>query len=77
MEKGISRMKARFFRVRFSDNGKGIYHTLAYRDEIEKTCVHLSYDKVTFHWYLVSAEDGGRDFGSKADPRQGGRGSSA
>lgn len=43
MEKGISRMKARFFRVRFSDNGKGIYHTLAYRDEIEKTCVHLSY----------------------------------
>ncbi len=36
-------MKARFFRVRFRNNGRGIYHTLAYRDEIEGTSVHLSY----------------------------------
>lgn len=41
--KGISNMEARFFRVRFNDNGKGVYHTLAYRDEIENLCVHLSY----------------------------------
>ncbi len=36
-------MEARFFRERFHTNGKGIYHTLAYRDEIENVLVHLSY----------------------------------
>ena len=29
--------------MRFGNNGKGIYHTLAYRDEFEKASVHLAY----------------------------------
>lgn len=36
-------MRARYFRMRFGNNGKGIYHTLAYRDEFEKASVHLAY----------------------------------
>lgn len=36
-------MEARYFRVRYNNNENGIYHTLAYRDEIKEANVHLSY----------------------------------
>lgn len=36
-------MKARYFRMRFSNNERGIYHTLAYRDEMQGENLHLSY----------------------------------